>query len=92
VWKIDRNYGKLEGERSGKIVSYNFAFLNICNHENVHIELNARYECALIDFNMYNSIPNIDKKNNLFHIGDKVITIPTGSYKLNISPISFTIK
>jgi len=26
------------------------------------IELNGRYECALIDFNMYNSIPNIDEK------------------------------
>jgi len=32
---------------------------------------------------MYNSIPNIDEKNTLFHIGDKVITIPTGSYELN---------
>jgi len=32
---------------------------------------------------MYNSIPNIDEKNNLFHIGDNVITIPTGSYELN---------
>jgi len=47
------------------------------------IELNGRHECALIDFNMYNSIPNIDEKNSLFHIGDKVITIPTGSYELN---------
>jgi len=28
-------------------------------------------------------IPNIDEKNNLFHIGDKDITIPTGSYELN---------
>jgi len=26
------------------------------------IEWNGRYECALIDFNMYNSIPNIDEK------------------------------
>jgi len=26
------------------------------------IELNGRYECALIDFNMYKSIPNIDEK------------------------------
>jgi len=34
-------------------------------------------------FNMYNSIPNIDEKNKLFHIGDKVITIPAGSYELN---------
>jgi len=32
---------------------------------------------------MYNSIPNIDEKYNLFHIGDNVITIPAGSYELN---------
>jgi len=32
---------------------------------------------------MYNSILNIDEKNNLFHIGDKVITIATGSHELN---------
>jgi len=30
------------------------------------IELNGRYECALIDFNMYNSIPNIDEKITSF--------------------------
>jgi len=35
-------------------------------------------ECAPIDLNMYNSIPN-----NLFHIGDKGIKIPTASYELN---------
>jgi len=45
------------------------------------IKLNGRNECALIDFNKYNSSPSIDEKNNLFHIGDKVITI-TGSVLL----------
>jgi len=47
------------------------------------IELNGRYECALIDFNMYYSIPNIGEINNVFNIGDNVIRIPTGSYELN---------
>jgi len=32
---------------------------------------------------MYNSIPNVDINNNLFHIGDKVIQLPIGSYELN---------
>jgi len=42
---------------------------------------------------MYNSIPKIDEKCNLFHIGDKVITIPTGSYKLNdITDSHFKLK
>jgi len=48
------------------------------------IELtNGEYECALIDFHMYNSVPNIDINNNLFHIGDKVIQLPIGSCELN---------
>jgi len=55
------------------------------------IELtNGEYECALIDFHMYNSIPNVDINNNLFHIGDKVIQLPIGSYELNVSYI-FTV-
>lgn len=47
------------------------------------IELKRDYECALIDFYMYNSIPNVDENNNLFHIDDKTIKIPIGSYELD---------
>lgn len=46
------------------------------------IELTDDYECCLTDFHSYNSIPNVDYDNNLFHIGDKVIEIPIGSYEL----------
>ena len=46
------------------------------------IDLSDEYECSLIDFHSYNSIPNVDYDNNLFHIGDKVIEIPIGSYEL----------
>lgn len=46
------------------------------------IDLMDDYECSLIDFHSYNSIPNVDYENNLFHIGDKVIEIPIGSYEL----------
>lgn len=46
------------------------------------IELNREYECALVDFHTYNSIPNVDYDNNLFHIGDNIIEIPIGSYEL----------
>lgn len=46
------------------------------------IELNGNYECALIDFHAYNSIPNVDVGNNLFHIGTDVYEIPVGSYEL----------
>lgn len=47
------------------------------------INLSEDYECALIDFHSYNSIPNVDVYNNLFHIGNKIIAIPIGSYELN---------
>lgn len=46
------------------------------------IELEGDYECALIDFHSYNSIPNVDNYNNLFHIGNKIIEVPIGSYEL----------
>lgn len=46
------------------------------------IQLTEDYECALIDFHSYNSIPNVDYDNNLFHIGEQIIEIPVGSYEL----------
>lgn len=44
---------------------------------------NEQYECALIYFKTFNSIPNVDKSNNLFHYGDNVIEIPEGAYEIN---------
>lgn len=46
------------------------------------INLDEDYECALIDFYSYNSIPNVDNYNNLFHIGNDCIEVPIGSYEL----------
>lgn len=46
------------------------------------IDLLGDYVCGLVDFQSYNSIPNIDYSNKLFHIGDKVVEIPTGSYEV----------
>ena len=45
--------------------------------------LNQDYVCGLIDFQTYNSIPNVDERNNLLHIGSHVIEIPTGSYEID---------
>ncbi len=41
------------------------------------------YVCGLVDFQTYNSIPNVDVTNNLFHIGDEIIEIPVGSYEID---------
>lgn len=46
------------------------------------IDLHGDYECALIDFHSYNSIPNVDNYNNLFHIDDDIFEVPIGSYEL----------
>lgn len=46
------------------------------------IDLEGEYECSLVDFHTYNSIPNVDYDNNLFHIGETIIEIPIGSYEL----------
>lgn len=47
------------------------------------LELNTEYECALIYFSTFNSIPNIDERNNKFYYDEnEVLEIPEGSYEL----------
>lgn len=43
------------------------------------------YELGLIDFETFNTIPNINSNNNKFYFNnnDEVITIPDGSYELD---------
>lgn len=60
---------------SGSILSANFF---------PPIELNNQfeYECALIDFQSFYSIPNVDETMNTIHIGNEEIIIPTGTYEI----------
>lgn len=47
------------------------------------LELRGDYECGLLHFSTFNSIPNIDERNNKFYYGEsEVIVIPEGSYEL----------
>lgn len=47
------------------------------------LELRGEYECGLLYFSTFNSIPNIDERNNKFYYGNnEVIEIPEGSYEL----------
>lgn len=46
------------------------------------LQLDLDYECGLLYFSTYNSIPNIDNRNNKFYYGDDCIEIPEGSYEL----------
>lgn len=47
------------------------------------IDIPGDYECGLLSLFTYNSIPNIDKSNNLFYIGSEIIEIPEGSYEID---------
>lgn len=46
------------------------------------LDVSKDYVCGLIDFQTYNSIPNVDERNNMFHIGEHEIEIPIGSYEI----------
>lgn len=47
------------------------------------LSLEGQYECALLHFSTFNSIPNIEETNNKFYYGnDEVIEIPVGTYEL----------
>lgn len=50
----------------------------------VDLEENVEYSLGLVNFEAYNSIPNIDSSNNKFYYDtdDKVIEIPEGSYEI----------
>lgn len=54
----------------------------ITNHSPA-LQLDGEYECGLLYISTFNSIPNIDARNNKFYYGkNKVIIIPEGSYEL----------
>lgn len=47
------------------------------------LDLSGEYECGLVYFSTFNSIPNIDERNNKFYYGsNEFISIPEGSYEL----------
>lgn len=54
----------------------------ITNHSPA-LELDGEYECGLLYISTFNSIPNVDYRNNKLYYGkNKEIEIPEGSYEL----------
>lgn len=48
------------------------------------LQLEGEWECALLHLSTFNSIPNIDSRNNKFYYGQKeMIEIPEGAYELH---------
>lgn len=48
----------------------------------IELSEGRNYYLGLIDFEAYNSVPNVDETNNSFYFGSEVVTIPTGSYEI----------
>lgn len=49
----------------------------------IELSPSTNYECGLVSLFTFNSIPNVDKNNNLLHVGEDVIEIPEGSYEVD---------
>lgn len=48
----------------------------------IELSPSKSYMLGLVELLTFNSIPNIDLGNNKFYVGDKSITLPTGSYEI----------
>lgn len=48
----------------------------------IELNENRNYSIGLTHFVVYNSVPNIEEGNNLFHFGEETIEIPIGSYEI----------
>lgn len=48
----------------------------------IELSPSKQYVLGLVEFLTFNSIPNIDSSNNKLYIGEKVLTLPTGSYEI----------
>lgn len=50
----------------------------------IYLNSDRKYEIAFISFESFNSIPNVDKENNMFYITDfPAIEIPIGNYEFD---------
>ncbi len=48
----------------------------------LQLSIDKNYVLGLVEFFTFHSIPNVDESNNKFHVGGKLITVPTGSYEI----------
>lgn len=49
----------------------------------IELDSNYEYECGLINFQAFHSIPNITESMNRICVGEKEIVIPTGTYEVD---------
>lgn len=63
-------------------LSGNSSTLESCYFPPIELSPNKKYVLGLIEFLSFNSIPNIDSSCNQLKIGDHLIKLPVGSYKI----------
>lgn len=64
-------------------ISGNTCVLTADFYPPLYIDDGKEYLLGLVDFETYMSIPNIQPGNDKFYVGDRVITIPEGTYDLS---------
>ena len=56
---------------------------NLLTNYSPALQLNGEYECGLLYFSTFNSIPNVNNSNNKVFYGDSdLLELPEGSYEL----------
>lgn len=60
----------------------NTSELSVNYYPPIYLSNNIQYEIGLINFETYNTIPNIDDKNNVIKIGPHKIQFPIGTYEI----------
>ena len=63
-------------------ISGNHAVLSSNFNPPIYLDDDKEYLIGLADFETFMTIPNIEEGCNKFHVADKIITIPVGSYEL----------
>lgn len=64
-------------------LSISGATSNMTTYYSPALQLYGEYECGLLYFSTFNSVPNVDNRNNKFFYGDNdIVEIPEGSYEL----------
>lgn len=72
-------------ESIGRMYKFTFSGFSsvLTNNYFPPIELKGKYVARLVNFSVYNSIPNVDNSNNYIKIGQHVIRVPRGSYEIS---------
>ena len=64
------------------ILSGRSSILESQHYPPIELENDKNYVIGLTEFLTFNSIPNVNKNNNIFKVGEEIIIIPPGSYEI----------